>query len=157
CVAELHGWHEGEIVAADVEWTTVRLVDQEKEVRIPSGMVIPRLPLRLIGQVLQVQGVRFDLQKAVKTHSLAGQPGMARERSERIQAVAEHLADRVFPLRVGDVRVALSRSPVALFDDAPPGDHGLRVFRLPEPAVEFGDHRSTPDVREGITRYGAFE
>lgn len=157
CIVELNGWQDGEVLTTDEEWTTVRLADQEQEVRVPSGTVIPRLPLRLIEQLLQHKRVRFDLQHAVKGHSLCGQPGMARERADRIQSVAEYFADQVFPLRVGDMQVGLNRTPAPLYDGDPPGGRGLRVFRLQEPAVEFADRRATPDVREGITRFGAYE
>ena len=33
----------------------------------------------------------------------------------------------------------------------------MPVFRLPEPSVEFRQHHAVPDVRKGITEYGAYD
>lgn len=35
--------------------------------------------------------------------------------------------------------------------------NGLQVRSIPEPNVEFGHRKETPDVRDGITRYGAYK
>ncbi|MFN8512814.1 MAG: putative DNA binding domain-containing protein [Thermomicrobiales bacterium] len=149
------GWQSGRILSVDSEWTTVRLFDFEREERIDSSKVIPDLPKELIEKVLQKRGVRFDLNRAIKQHGLALEPAGARIRAERMERAATILAQSIFPLEFHNGHAILHDTPEPL--SRRQGVKGsLNVISLPEPSVEFNHHLEATDIREGITRYGAF-
>jgi hypothetical protein len=52
--------------------------------------------------------------------------------------------------------VVLGTTPLRLARDARVAE-SLQVRTIPEPNVEFGHHKETTDIRDGITRYGAYE
>jgi len=89
--------------------------------------------------------------------SLASQTAAARARAEKIASMSEYAADTFFPVVFGDYEITLHRQPVQLLEQSQPGQDALVVRRLPEPAVELRGHHASTDVRDGITRFGAYE
>jgi len=157
CVGLLSEWRQGRILQISGDWTTVRFFDNEQEQSIATSDVIPHLSLHQIEQVLHAAGVEFDLHSAIKRGSLASEAAAARKRSEKIQQCVRNLSEEVFPITFGEFEVSLEEMPVALSGQSGRSPAAFRVFRLDEPQVEFRDHHASPDVREGITRFGSFE
>lgn len=157
CVALAGEWRAGRIIQIAEDWTTVRLFDNEAEQTVATSDVIPRLSLREIEQSLRTSGVEFDLHGAIKRGSLASEPAAARKRLEKIQQCVDNLSADIFPISFGDYEVTLNPKSVALTSPMARSPATFRVHRLDEPQVEFRDHHSSPDVREGITKFGSFE
>ena len=157
CVADKDGWREGRLVSFDNEFASVYFFDTEGQEQVPAGVVIPNCSLGMIETILQKEEVSFDLFGTIKKSSLASRKGSARERSEKITALVRHIADTVFPIQFGNFEVALSTDPIQLVEHAAPTDKTMPVFRLPKPSVEFRQHHAVPDVRKGITEYGAYD
>lgn len=157
CVASKDGWREGRLVSFDNEFATVYFFDTEGQEQVSVNAVIPSCSLGMIETLLQKERVSFDLFGTIKRYSLASRKGAARERSEKITAIVRHVADTVFPIQFGNLEVALSTEPIQLVENAAPTDKHLPVLRLPEPSVEFRQHHAAPDVRKGITEYGAYD
>lgn len=149
------GWQRAKILSADNEWTRVYLFDFDQEVRVASDKVIPQIPKDLIEKLLDAEAVLFDLHQAIKQHSLSTEPSASRIRFEKTQAIAESVAESVFPLTFNGTKVSLR--PVAaplLREDK--GGKNFHVYSLPEPSVEFGHGQSNADIREGITKFGSY-
>ena len=157
CVGLTGDWRQGRILQISGDWTTIRFFDNEQEQTVATSNVIPRLSLREIEQVLLTSNIRFDLHSAIKSGSLASETAAARKRADKIQQCVNNLVADVFPITFGDFEVSLKTTPVALTNQSERSPAALRVFRLDEPKVEFRDHHSSPDVREGITKFGSFE
>lgn len=155
-VGKVQGWQRGRITSCDEEWAVLRLFDFDQTQRVASSDVIPDLPVRLIQQVLAARNVRFDLSREIKQQSLSASPAAARIRSERTQAMVEEIGRTIFPMRFAGMEAVLASTPLKLVRDARVMD-GLQVRTIPEPNVEFGHRKETPDVRDGITRFGAYE
>lgn len=66
------------------------------------------------------------------------------------------LVQTIFPLLVDEVKIGLQGTPTALSGQGTFGT-GLIVKTLPEPSVEFNQGRASKDIRDGITRFGAFD
>lgn len=155
-IAGWKGWQRGKIISADSEWSRIYLFDFEREEQVGSNQVIPSLPIALIAEVLNRQGVRFNLTQAIKEHSLASQPSAARIRSEKTQAIASEIAQFVFPLLFDNLSITLEPIPVNLLHQNST-IRGFRVKKLPEPSVEFNRNRESTDIRDGITKFGAYD
>ena len=69
--------------------------------------------------------------------------------------MAEELSRAVFPLRVFGTEAVLVAKPLSLVRDDRI-TNCLQVRNLDEPKVEFARRQETPDVRDGITRFGAY-
>lgn len=155
-VAFWEGWRPGRIRRVDPEWTEVEFFEFNKLERIASSKVIPNLPIGLLDSQLQESGIRFDLNAAIKRESLASEPNASRIRSAKIQAIAEELAHTVFPVTMPDgVKVMFQPAP-AVISRNPAVISALHASGIPEPNVEFHHHHESPDIRDGITRFGAF-
>jgi hypothetical protein len=128
----------------------------QRNTPVASSDVIPDLPVRLIQQVLAARNMRFDLSREIKQQSLSASPAAARIRSERTQSMVEEIGQAIFPIRFAGMEAVLASTPLKLVRDARVAD-GLHVRTIPEPNVEFGHRKETPDVRDGITRFGAYE
>lgn len=157
CVAQADVWRHGEIVAADQEWATINFSDKEEKKRIQTNRTIPHLSLEQIETILEAERVVFDLHGAVKKHSFASETGAARKRAERVQATADQLANEVFPIVFGEYNATMARSPVTLSELEARSEATFHITRLNEPTVEFRDRQKLPDVREGITKFGAYD
>ncbi|KYC37326.1 transcriptional regulator [Scytonema hofmannii PCC 7110] len=149
------GWYLGKITSVNHEWSNVYLFDFDKEEQVASSKVIPNLSRELIEQVLRKRKIRFELPQAIKKYSLALEPNAARTRAERTRATAEDIAKTIFPLLTNQMTVLLQPTPVPLFRQGTIGSK-LLVRSLSEPTVEFNHGRSSADIRDGITRFGAF-
>ncbi len=116
----------------------------------------PNLSKTLIQQILNVRNIYFNLPQAIKKHSLSLEPNAARIRAEKTQAVAAELAQTIFPLLINEIKVELQAIATALSRQETFGTE-LIVKSLPEPNVEFNQGRESTDIRDGITRFGAFD
>jgi predicted HTH transcriptional regulator len=158
--AHLGRWRGCRILRAGEEWATVRFHDDEQEEKIPSTQVVPELSTRLLQKVLNDRGVPFDLVRAIKEHSLALRPGTARTRFDKIQAMAVALGDRVFPFVVGVENAVWNfelHDRPAFLKRQGENDDPFQVRTLREPKVKFQGEFESPDIREGITRYGSYD
>jgi predicted HTH transcriptional regulator len=153
CLAKHNGWQHGKIISADSEHTTVHLYDFKEEVTLPSTEVIPQLPLRFIKQLLQQHHITTDLSRQIKEASLSLRLQAARTRAEKTTATIAFLAQQVFPLSLPTTTITITPTPLAL----PPADAPERLQVIPEPRVEFHQHRSSSNIREGITKFGAYD
>ena len=157
CFAKKGEWREGKIVDFSSDLAKVHFFDTETDEQLPTDLVIPNCSLSMLKKSLQHANVKFDLSAAIKKHSLASRPGAARERADKVVSMAQHIADTAFPIQFGDFEVALITEPIQLVEQGGTTEKNFSVFRLSEPTVEFKDHHSSPDVRTGITLYGAYD
>ena len=155
-MANWNGWQIGKIISVDSESTTIYFFDFKQEEKIPNNKVIPNLPKTLLERILGQDGVSFDLNRAIKKHSLASEPNAAKIRAEKVQAVAIDISQALFPLNLAGMRISLQPSFVPLSRQRESANP-FQVYSLPEPSVEFYDHKESPDIREGITQFGAYE
>jgi hypothetical protein len=121
-----------------------------------SARVVPRLRRRLLDTAVASVDVPYDLSSEIKKSSLSTQPKAARLRSERTLKLVQHTARAFFPLAVADGTLVLDPAPVSLLH-MPDPSIPLTVWALPEPAVEFNEHRALPNIREGITKFGSYD
>jgi predicted HTH transcriptional regulator len=143
------GWTEAKIETVSSSDARVSIPDLEQTESVPFDRVIPNLGLSEIKT--EIADTNFDLSVEIKRRSLASEYGAARKRAERTQLTVEGLAQQVFPLRVHDVTVSLTTEAVRLDEIS-----GLPARTLAEPRVEFGRHRESSNIREGITEFGAY-
>jgi predicted HTH transcriptional regulator len=155
CVAKSNGWRRGKIIELDYESTRIRFFDTNAEEVVPSGLVIPDLPKGLIEQNLKERGISFDLDKAIKEHSLSLHAGAARVRAEKANSVANEISENVLPIVVAGQEVRMNPHPVSLYETGAPNTEFV-VNVISEPRVEFHHHQETQDIRDGITKYGAY-
>lgn len=119
-----------------------------------SSQVIPELPIAMIEKNLKSSNIRFDLFREIKKSSLSLDPNSSRLRAEKSIATAGEVSSSVFPLVVNDLTITLNKTPLSLFR----GKEGsMTVQSLTEPVVEFNKKQETPDIRDGITRFGSYE
>lgn len=152
-IANLHGWHSGRIVKAGLETTEVHFDDTGRDEFVASDKVIPDLPIALIEKNLRVGGVHFDLYREIKRASLALEANSSRLRAEKTISTAGELSNSVFPLFANDLTITLEKSPFSLHR----GSGILNIQSLPEPVVEFNKRHETPDIRDGITKFGSYQ
>ncbi|HEY9902639.1 MAG TPA: RNA-binding domain-containing protein [Candidatus Sericytochromatia bacterium] len=154
-VVRWNGWELGKIISVDHEWTNVYLFDFKKEIQVSSNRVIPTLSRAQIECLLKQHKVKFDLSRAIKEHSLSLEPSSSRVRAEKTQTTATALTQGIFPLKVNGFRCNLKPDPTFLHRQR---DflNGLQVRSVPEPDVEFSHHRESKDIRDGITKFGAY-
>jgi hypothetical protein len=150
------GWERVQILSVDDAYCRVNLPDYDQEDMVPTDEVLPRLRRVMIDEAVRQVAPEYDLAREVKSASLALQPGAARTRAERTQAVLDDLAQTVFPVMVGADEFDVSTTPMHLARDGD-GRRALRIEALKEPEVEFHNHRSGPDIRDGITRFGSYD
>ena len=157
CVAKKGKWREGRIVEFDAEFAKIHFFDTEMDEQVSVDGVIPSCSVEMIEKLLQFADVAFDLSAAIKKHSLASQSGAARERTNKVTHMIQHLVDHVFPIQLGDLEVRVLPEPLQLVEHVKPTENRFPVCRLAEPTVEFREHHTLPDVRDGITRYGTYD
>lgn len=149
-------WRRGRIVSCSPEWTIVFFYEFKSEQQIPSNKVIPNLPRRLTDTLLIALPTPFDISRAIKQASLALEPGASRTRAAKSQSIAVDVAQSVFPVRLNGTSVSLQPTPATVTRD-PNVRNALFASSLPEPAVEFNHHHETPDIRDGITKFGSYD
>ena len=157
CMADKGGWREGRLSEIGEEFAKVRFFDTDTEESVSVGDVIPVCSMAMLESILKQERVSFDLTDALRRHSLVTKPESARERAEKTLTMVSHLAETLFPLRCCDLDVDIVSDPVRLSERRRFSKKELVVHRLPEPAVEFRQRQLSPDVRAGITKYGAYD
>ena len=157
CVINQNGWQEGKIVQIDDEWVTVFLFRSELEVKVTSVAVIPYCSQSMLETLLSNESITFDLYQEIKKLSLASRSGAARARAEKISSMVTYASERIFPIKFGNFEVKLDSRPVQITENRKPSKRSLLAYRLSEPAVEFKEHNASTDVRDGITRFGAYD
>ncbi len=120
-------------------------------IRVFNKDILPDLNAEQLKQILQKNGIRFDLSREVKQRALSLMTGASRERSEKTIQMVGLIAEELFPLSWNGVRIALQKNATIL--DPPLFD--VRE-NLEEPEVEFRDHYRTSNIADGLTRYGSF-
>ena len=150
------GWERAQVLVLDAAYCRVNLPDYDQEDMVPAGDVFPRLPRSMIDEAVREVAPGYDLAREIKSASLALQPGAARTRAERTQAVVDDLAETVFPITIGADEIRINTAPMPLARNGD-GRRALRVEALREPEVEFHNRRSGPDIRDGITRFGSYD
>lgn len=158
--AHLSRWRGCRILNAGAGWALVRFHEGEQEERVPSTQVVPELSARLLQKVLDARGVRFDLMRAIKEHSLALRPGTARTRFDKIQAMAVALTDGIFPIVVAGQNATWNfelHDRPSLLQRRGEADDPFQARLLGEPKVKFHGEFESSDIRDGITRYGSFD
>ena len=156
CTAKVGAWRTGRLVDYDDDLATVRLFDTESEETVSNSAVIPTCSVAMLQELLPKDS-SFDLIGAIRRHSLIGEPGAARKRAERTTKMLNYVASSFFPIRCCDLEVDVLRDPVRLTEGTITTKDEWVVRRLPEPPVEFRQRQSASNVREGITRYGAYD
>lgn len=155
-IAYWNGWQRGKITEIFEGSCTVKFFDLEACQSVPADKVIPNLPTRIFDGLLEKRGITFDLRRAIKQASLASEPNAARTRAARTLAAVSDIASTIFPIALPTgPTVSLQPTPAALSRDLS-AMSGLTVFGTSEPVVEFHYHQETPDIRDGITRFGAY-
>jgi hypothetical protein len=155
-VVDWKGWRRGRIIGYDNEFANVYLFDFKTEEKVPVSKVIPNLPKMLVERLLQQENIRFNLGSAIKQHSLALEPNAARIRAEKASTIARELAETIFPLRFEGLRAILQPAPTALprYGDS---KKEFVVNSITEPSVEFNHHQESPNIRDGITKFGVYD
>jgi predicted HTH transcriptional regulator len=156
-VAYWQGWQQGRIRSVQPEWTEVHFFDFDRVETVPSDKVIPNLPIGVLDALLRQHSIRFDLSKAIKQSSLASEPNASRTRAAKSQAVADELSRSVFPITAAK-NISVTLQPTgAVISRNPESVSALHAASITEPVVEFHHRQESPDIRDGITRFGAYD
>lgn len=155
-LARQQAWYRGKIVSVGQESSRVMFRELDREAEIPNDHIYPQLPRRLMDALLNKHGIQFDLYQAIKQHSLALEPNAARIRAEKTRAMAEIVSERIFPLTLGPIRIALRPEPEKLIRETADKE-AFRVASLVEPTVEFSHQHESSNIRDGITKFGAYQ
>jgi predicted HTH transcriptional regulator len=155
-VAYWSSWRPCRILTVTEEWTLVSFEDVNQEAQIPNNKVIPNLAKDAIARILTLEGVSFDFHRAIKQHSLALEPAAAKIRSEKTTFVINDIAQTIFPLILDEQVITLGTTPLILARRSRFENNKFYLETLREPQVEFNQHQASDDVREGITKYGAY-
>jgi predicted HTH transcriptional regulator len=154
-VARTDTWRRGKIIRGDLEWTTIYFFDTQTELDISSDKVIPHLPIAMIKTLLSNEQIDFNLDQAIKRHSLTLETGAARLRKEKTLQIVKQIAQTVFPIQLMEEKIDLEIQPKALKHSGQSED--LKIHSLPEPAIELSSRHETPNIQEGLTSFGAYE
>ena len=157
CVANKGQWREGRVTEFNSEFAKVHFSDTKSDDHVPMDSIIPHCSLAMLEELLQRAEVSFDLSATIKRYSLASKLGSARERFNKIATMAQHVAQNLFPIQFGDFEVDVTTEPLQLIEQGKPTDKNFSVRRLSEPTVEFRGQHASPDVRDGITKYGTYD
>jgi len=154
-VAQWNGWQRGKIISINNEFTNLYFFDFKQESAISNNKVIPDLPLYLIENILNKFNINIDFNRIIKKYGLSLEPNASKTRSEKTQAVIEEIYQSVFPLRVGDIQIVVDTNFTQLSRNVN-SNHLFQVYSLSEPSVEFGRHKESPNIREGINQFGSY-
>ncbi|MEG4407206.1 RNA-binding domain-containing protein [Microcoleus sp. MON2_D5] len=156
-------WYYGKIISISHEWTNLYLFDFDKEEQVCSQLVIPDIPLKTLEEIIKKKGINFNFSSSIRELSLSAKPGSARIRAEKTMAIAKQLYQTIFkPLVFGGISISMKSSPLLLSErKRSPGlpnrrSRHLEVNSLLEPSVEFHRRQEAVDIREGITKFGAY-
>ena len=154
-IGKFKGWQRGKIVSANHEFTRIYIFSYDSEAQISSDQVYPDLPISYISKLLIDKRINFDISKEIKKGSLSLEPGAGRTRNEKTLAIVQQLSENIFPFYFEGLRVFLKSNPESLYRNGKKG--ALIVRTLSEPAVEFSRHKESPNIRNGITKFGAYQ
>jgi len=156
-IAYWNGWLRGKIISIVEGLCTIKFFDIDATQSVSAEKVIPNIRTRALDEIMKKRGVTFDLGRAIKQSSLASQPNAARTRAARTDAVLADIAATVFPVTLpsGPI-VSIQPTPAALSRDVNVLS-ALNVIGVSEPTVEFHHRQETTDIRDGITRFGAYD
>ncbi len=146
----------GRILSVMGDHVTVRLFDSDVEITLPANKLYPNLRRDQLDALVRNAAPNYDLARAIKTAALSTISGAARERARRIAAMAGTLRENVFPVTAGTLTVKLGDQPLRLHEEGD-GRRALRISKIQEPDVEFSQKRSTANIRDGITQFGAYQ
>ncbi len=156
CICQFQGWSKGKILSIENDYSNVYLYDQKTEEKIPNNKIIPRLPPTLIKQLLEKKNISYDLSKEIRRAIFGLDNNASRKRVQQTQAVIDDLIENIFPLKSASLSINLSSDTLKVSQKVD-GTTMLRADSLGEPQVEFSKHRSSADVREGITQFGSYD
>ena len=146
----------GQIVEVDTEYLTFCLFDSNEKYTLPAKDVFPSLRRDMIDEIVQEAAPGFDLSKAIKKAALSTEVGASRIRASRISSTVSNLAKTIFPLVLGDKKILIDTTPLKLLEHGD-GKRAWRIQETQEPDVEFARKRTTANIRDGITSFGAYE
>ena len=161
-VAKYSGkWERGKILEIDSETTKLAFSDLDTEVNIPNNDVIPSIGKTTIKKILTMKNIAHNLDKKIKEHALVSQRNAAKTRAEKTLRIVQHLADEVFPVKINNLTLKLSKIPVSLktpLSGSSTQDVGpLTVFHeSEEPSVQFYNHQVDTNILEGLTKYSSY-
>ena len=145
----------GRIQAAASDYITIRAFGDEDEYECIASNVFPSLRKDQIQEILKQVAPTFDLSRAVKSAALSTVQGAVRRRVDRINQCVRGIRRTIFPIVVQGRTVTLAGESLPLAREGD-GKRALRVEEIREPEVEFGRRRASANIREGITRFGAY-
>ena len=148
--------NRGRISSATSENVKIVMFDSNEEEVFTPKNVFPSLRRDQIDRIVQAAAPGFNLARAIKKASLATGTGSSRLRAELIQDFIDTVGRLVFPVSFLNTEVQLSDTPLRLLEDGD-GKRAWLIQGLKEPDVEFGHHRATSNIRDGITTFGSFE
>jgi len=149
-------WRPCRILTITDEWTQVSFEDFNQEIQLPNNKIIPALSKEAMARLLTLEGIDFDIHRAIKQHSLALEPAAAKIRSEKTIFVINDIAQDIFPIFLEDKVITLDTVPLILPRRSHFENNKFYLETLREPKVEFNQNQASEDVRDGITKYGAY-
>ena len=162
-VAKYSGqWERGKILEIDSETTKLALSDLDTEVNILNNDVIPSIGKTAIKKILAKKNIAHDLDKKIKEHALVSQRNAAKTRAEKTLRIVQHLADEIFPIKVNNLTLTLTKIPVSLKTSLP-GAYSkdiepLTVFHeSEEPLVEFYNRQVDTNIVDGLAKYSSYD
>lgn len=154
-VRDDRGLIRARIVSINPTGISLRRLDTNDEFSASASDIFPSLHRKQLDKLVKIAAPEFDFARTIKSAALAGKVGAARERARRIGAVVETLRRDIFPVTFSSFDVALDARPLPILEHGD-GKRALRAHSIREPEVEFSGHRSTANIREGITEYGSY-
>ncbi len=155
-VRQPDGWEEGRLLAYEADMVRVALVDDGREIVVPSSSVIPDLSRAQIAQVAAALGVsNQDLERRMKQLSFLTVANAPRARLDACNEFADRIVGLTFPINAGAVSIALDPSPATLR----PPDFDLQMD-LHEAVVSFDRTdraKRARDIRKGLVTFGAYD
>ncbi len=154
-------WERGKILEIDSETTKLALSDLDTEVNIPNNDVIPSIGKTAIKKILAKKNIAHDLDQKIKEHALAAQRNAAKTRAEKTIRIVQHLADEIFPIKVNNLTLTLTKIPVPLKTPLPGTDskdiEPLTIFHeFEEPPVQFYNSQVDTNILDGLAKYSSY-
>ncbi len=155
-------WERGTILGIDLETTKVALSDLDAEVDLPNNEVIPSLGQAAIKEILKSRNVSHNLDQKIKEYALTSQRNAAKSRAEKTLKIARYLANKVFPIKVGNLTFSLVKTPAHLksvASDSPSQEiQPLSAFHeFGEPTVKFYKGNEEATILDGLVKYSSYE
>ena len=154
-------WERGKILDIDSETTKLVFSYLDTEDDFSNNKVFPSLKKNEILQILREEKIVHNLDQKIKEYALVSQKNMAMTRAEKTLKIAQYLADQVFPVKVNNLTLKLSKIPVSL--KTPPSGGSsqdikpLTVFHeSDEPPVRFYNEQVDTNILDGLTKYSSY-